>query len=104
MERELRVWSRLSTEVGAYELTVDDYTNDLCSRDYLAEVVRRASVPLGATIEARLAAADDRFRRSTTDDADGRLGRYFRIGPDDAWWWHRRPSTGPLAAYLAGND
>jgi hypothetical protein len=38
------------------------------------------------------------------DDVDGRLGRYYRVRPEDGWWWHRRPAAGPLADYLAGTD
>lgn len=38
IEREVRNWTRLSESVNTYKLTVDDYTNDLSSRDYLAEV------------------------------------------------------------------
>jgi hypothetical protein len=99
--RELDTWTQLAVQVDRYGLTVDDYTNDLCSRDYLAEVTARASAELRAAISGRLAAADDRFRASTVEDTDHRLGRWFRIGPDRAWWWHRRPSSGPLADFLA---
>jgi hypothetical protein len=101
--RELSTWTQLSVEVNRYRLTVDDYTNDLTSRDYLAEVTARASGDLRAALSGQLAAADDRFRASTIEDTDRRLGRYIRIGPDRGWWWHRRPASGPLAEYLAGS-
>lgn len=101
LDREARVWTRLSEEVNNYMATVDDYTNDLCSRDYLAEVASRASNGLRGRIEHQVAAADETFRASTVEDTDKRLTQYFRIQPDDGWWWHRRPSSGPLADYLA---
>jgi hypothetical protein len=101
LARQLRVWTSLSEEVNSYTATVDDYTNDLCTRDYLAEVASRASSHLRTTIEDHLASADEAFRASTVEDADGRLGRFFRIQPKDGWWWHRRPASGPLADYLA---
>jgi uncharacterized membrane protein len=101
LARELRAWARLSEEVNTYRATVDDYTNDLCSRDYLAEFASRASSDLRTTIEHHVAPADEKFHESTVEDADGRLGRYFRIQREDGWWWHRQPASGPLADYLA---
>jgi hypothetical protein len=101
LERELRLWAQLAQEVNAYPLTVDDYTNDLCSRDYIAEAASRASGGLREAIEDRVAAADDSFRTATVEDDGQRLGRYYRIDKDSAWWWHRRPSFGPLADYLS---
>ena len=44
LARELRGWARLAEEVNAYTGTVDDYTNDLCSRDYL-EVMEAPASP-----------------------------------------------------------
>ena len=41
LSRELRAWARLAEEINAYTGTINDYTNDLCSRDYL-EVIRPA--------------------------------------------------------------
>jgi len=101
LARELRDWARLSQEVSTYTLTVDDYTNNLCSRDYIAQVASRASSDLRRSIDEQVAPADESFREATVEDSDGRLGRYFRIDSEDAWWWHRRPSSGPLADYLA---
>ncbi len=101
LEREVRVWLRLTKEVNTYTATVDDYTNDLCSRDYIAEFTARASSGLRAAIEERVGHADDTFREATVDDEEDRLGHYYRIGPESAWWWHQRPSPGPLADYLA---
>ncbi len=101
ISRELRAWCLLSEEVSTYAATVDDYTNDLSSRDYLAQAIAEAAPELRREIDDQLAAADERFRASTVEDDEGRLGRYFAIRPDDGWWWRRRPSTGPLADYLA---
>ena len=39
--RELRTWARVAVEVDIYAATVDDYTNDLCSRDYLDVMSRQ---------------------------------------------------------------
>jgi len=104
LNRELRAWARLSEEVNTYTATVDDYTNDLCSRDYLAAVAVRASNGLRSAIDEQVASTDESFRRATVEDTDGRLGRYYRIERKDGWWWRRRPSSGPLADYLAVGD
>jgi hypothetical protein len=64
-------------------------------------VASRASVGLRRAIEQQVAGADESFRSATVEDSEKRLGRYFRIESEDAWWWHRRPSSGPLADYLA---
>jgi hypothetical protein len=104
LDREVRAWTRLSEEINTYTATVDDYTNDLCSRDYLAQVASRASDELHESVEYQVAAADEMFRASTVEDTDEGLKRCFRIQPDDGWWWHRRPSSGPLADYLAETD
>jgi len=98
--REQQVWARLSAEVDTRDDTVDDYTNDLCSRDYLELAASMAAAGLRDTILKELASADGRFRAATVEDSDGRLGRHFRIERHDGWWWHRRPSKGPLADFL----
>ena len=102
LARELRTWARLAQEVNAYTGTVDDYTNDLCSRDYLEEMQARASLRLRHSIDQELAPMDLSFRMATVPDTDERLASFFAIDSRDGWWWRRRPSWGPLAEYLAG--
>ena len=104
LARQVRSWARLADEVNAYALTVDDYTNDLCSRDYLATMATRGSSGLRLKINDQIAPIDESFRRATVEDTDRRLGRYFRIELRDGWWWQRRPSFGPLADYLAADS
>lgn len=103
LRRELQAWSRLAAEVGAYKATIDDYTNDVCSRDYIAEFAVAASAETREYIAGEVAAADDRFRALTVADAEGLVGQYYRIDDMDGWWWRRRPAGGPLADYLTGN-
>jgi hypothetical protein len=100
LARELYTWGRLAQEINTYTATVDDYTNDLCSRDYLTAMAARASSGLRIAIEEQVTPTDKLFRMATVEDTDGRLGRYYRIERKDGWWWHRRPSSGPLADYL----
>lgn len=100
LARELRTWFRLSQEVNAYKLTVDDYVT---SRDYISAFMSRATPERRQQVEQQVATADDAFQGATVADSDERLDRYFRIKRGDPWWWHRRPSSGPLAGYLASN-
>ena len=102
LRRELQVWDRLAAEVDRYEATIDDYTNDVCSRNYIAEFSAAASAETREYIAGEVAAADDRFRASTEADVEGLVGKYFRIDDEDGWWWRRRPTCGPLADYLTG--
>jgi hypothetical protein len=94
--RELANWQRLATELGSYRLEIEDYTNDLYSR----EVLERLPEPLRARFAADVAAADERFRAASEPDAGGRLGRWFRVDDKQGWWWHRIPRSGPLAELL----
>lgn len=47
-------WTRLAHEVSDYAMTIDDYTNDLCSRDYLADAFSSATDALRLVISARV--------------------------------------------------
>ncbi|MFE6735806.1 hypothetical protein [Microbacterium sp. NPDC057650] len=100
LRQELQIWRRLAAEVASYAATIDDYTNDLCSRDYVAEFSVAASAEVQEYIAREVAAADERFRASTMPDIEGLIGEYFRIDTRDGWWWRRRPVDGPLAHYL----
>lgn len=104
LARELQTWARLSVEVNAYTSGIDAYTNDLCSRDYLAEMSARASTGLRRALDERMTSVDQTFRAATVEDTDVSLGRFYRIESRDGWWWRRRPSTGPLSDRLTSND
>jgi len=100
LRRELHVWARLAAEVDRYEATIDDYLNDLYSRDYIAEFSAAASAWTREYIARQVAAADDRFRASTEPDIGALIGQHHRIDDKDGWWWRRRPAGGPLGDYL----
>jgi len=61
VERLVEQWERLATEVETYKLTIDDFTNDLTSRDGLDLVLAWAAVPLAANLRPRIDAADARY-------------------------------------------
>lgn len=97
----LRDSKQLAASVDRYEMTVDDYTNDLTARDGLELVLAMCQEPLRSKLRARVAAADDELRHRTMDDDEGAVGRYFRVTDASGWWWKRKPSGGALADYLA---
>lgn len=103
LARQLTVWDRLGHGVSSYSMTVDDYTNDLCSRDYMEIAIGRLPSYLSGWFSHRVAATDQVFRDGTKDDGDGALARYFRIQSEAGWWWRRIPAAEPLAEYLAAS-
>jgi hypothetical protein len=96
----LATWDELSASVDGYELSIDDYTNDLMARDGLEWVLGACAEPLRAKLQARIQAADRMFIAATQPDDDGALGRLVRVDETSGWWWKRRPKTGPLADSL----
>jgi hypothetical protein len=92
-------WTSLVTEVeGGYAASVDDYTNDLTSRDLLEDLIQDSQPSLRAKLEAALKPWDERFRRATAHDDGQALSRFFNLR--DGWWWRRTPTKGQLATYL----
>ena len=104
LAREALAWARLAAQVNTFALTVHDYTNQLCSRDYLAAATALASEPLRTTTRQQVATIDDAFIAVTVEDADGRLAEYHRVETQDGWGWRRRPTCGPLADFLSEAD
>lgn len=54
-----------------YDATIDDFTNDLMTRDWIAECRE--------LIDERVAPLDDRYRAASIDDGGQALGTFFRI-------------------------
>ena len=100
----LSSWRRLAGEVATYEGTIDDYTNDLCSRDGLALVLDRSPARLKVQLASSVSYWDDQFKAATDPDVQSLVGKFFRLDNHSGWWWRRIPPTGPLADYLAGLD
>lgn len=96
----LRTWSWLADQAADYGDSVDDYTNDLTTRDILERALVMAPEPLRALLSVEIEAADRRFRDSTVPDELGKLGQYFQVDRREGWWWRRVPRTGSLASHL----
>ncbi len=100
IERLLSEWITLAQAGDRYQFSVDDYANDLTSRDGLELVLRRCQPPLKAKLLSYIELADQEFARRTKSDDQEVLAQFFRIDARDGWWWKRIPSDGPLAHYL----
>lgn len=98
--RLLRDWQALCTSVNRYRGTIDDYTNDLTTRDGLEVVLRECDEPLRTKLVTLIEQADGEFLAATQVDTGRVLRRYFRINESSEWWWKRTPTAGPLAEYL----
>jgi hypothetical protein len=102
--RLLRDWQQLSVSADQYQMTIDDYTNDLTARDALEIVLAQSQGPLGAKLRLLIEEIDKGFLARTQEDVEHVLERHFQSGRSAGWWWKRRPSAGPLADFLTGQE
>jgi len=95
----LAAWRELADEIeSGYRLTVYDYTNDLCVRNLLVEVL--AVIPTGevrSRVEREIEEGDLRYKAVTHP-----VARQIHGGPDAPWWFFRAPNliVGELAEDL----
>lgn len=87
-------WRALVAEIEAgYDQLVDEYTNDLACRDWLALAWPMFTDNVRSLRQGELDALDARFTMATIEDTDGRLARFYRIETKDGWWWRRLPRS-----------
>jgi hypothetical protein len=92
IEEMIRNWAWVVAKVErGYSHLVDEYTNDLYSRDWLAKVWPLVTHRVRSCWHGTLHSLDDRFRAATFEDDGVAVGRYHRITLDRGWWWRRRP-------------
>lgn len=101
VERELSAWRSLSVEIDSYTASIDDYTNDLTSRDALEIALQACHGALLSKLRSHVKHSDEQFLARTEDDNDSSVGRFCRIDASKGWWWKRRPTKGALAECLA---
>ena len=100
----LDAYEALVVEVEqGYDQMVDEYTNDLACRDWLALAWPMLTERVQHLRQAELEALDERFRAASIDDGGQALRRYFRVDNKSGWWWRRRPIkvVGDFAAALS---
>ena len=82
-------WDVIASHAERYELTLDDWLNDLDLRDIVAGAMSVAPERERLAILSTLERADDRFRRATVESP-----RPLLAGADRAaqWWYLRYPA------------
>ena len=88
-------WETVARDAARYDLTLDDWRNDLDLRDIIAGAVEVASVDDQKETRDRLAKADALFLQSTVDTGRS-LGGGLEVSGGRGhrashWWYHRRP-------------
>jgi hypothetical protein len=92
-------WTSFVAELeNGYRGTVDDYANDLGTRDLLEELIGDSPPSLRKKLQSALEPLDERFGRATVDVDGTALSQFFNLS--DGWWWRRAPREGRLATYL----
>jgi hypothetical protein len=104
--RRSRQWERLTGRIvhnwppdGTY--LVDEYVNDLDTRDTLERTRQELPTVAAATFADMLARLDESFREATVDDGGASIAWRMNESVEDLaqrpWWWHRRPVNAPWA-------
>lgn len=80
----MATWRALvhKVELG-YDEMVDEDTNDLSCRDWLASAWPMFQPRVQAVRQNELDLLDSRFMAVTAEDTEGRLGRFYRVEPKD---------------------
>ena len=91
-------WDAIARRAEHYDLTLDDWLNDLDLRDIIAGAIVRASGASSDSLRDALQRADDAFRAATIEleeslwgaNVDGEHGRH-RHDRTAQWWYFRYP-------------
>jgi len=86
-------WEQIAAHAATYNLTLDDWLNDLDLRDIIGRRTAEASAPLPAAVQSRLAIADEAFRAATRESSQSLWGPTAG-GEHHAtrqWWYFRYP-------------
>ncbi|MEU8004445.1 hypothetical protein AB0B66_25085 [Catellatospora sp. NPDC049111] len=88
-------WASLVSEVeGGYGDMVEEYANDLYSRNWLHKAWPLVTDRVITVWTPRIRSLDDRFKEATIFDDGQALSHFHRISdfdPTDMWWWRRHP-------------
>ena len=98
-----QAWAQLISQIEhGYQDVVEEYTNDLSCRDWLAQVWPLLTQRVRAARAPELTALDERFKAATVDDGGLALSHFYQIEGKNGWWWRRRPRLllGEFAADL----
>jgi hypothetical protein len=93
----VRAWIAIVAivEVG-YDGEWEEYTNDLMTREFIAELSRRLPGRWAALFAEWVALWDERFRAATKEESEPHL-RPLDDEEEPGWWWYRTPRLWPGA-------
>jgi len=87
-------WESVAKSVDGYDLTLDDWLNDMGLRDIIAGALAAAGEAQRKGVSARLERADDVFRKATvvTGPVWGKtVAASHSHDPARTWWYFRLP-------------
>ncbi|MDQ2890524.1 MAG: hypothetical protein M3R65_08220 [Gemmatimonadota bacterium] len=88
-------WDGIARAAARYDLTLDDWLNDLDLRDIIAGALAVASEREQHDVRDALDRADDLFRSATTETKQSMWGDAVvtadKHDPLRQWWYFRRP-------------
>jgi hypothetical protein len=89
-------WSNVASKAARYDLTLDDWLNDLDLRDIIAGALSVAAEGERAAVRGTLDRADEVFRAATLQSPTSLWGSAEGMGgalaPVRQWWYYRYPS------------
>lgn len=87
-------WDAIASRAERYDLTLDDWLNDLDLRDIIAGAMSVAPEHDRHAVQSILGVADDRFRRATIEAPRPLVADTDRV----AQWWYLRCPAHPGAS------
>lgn len=80
-----KLYKFLGRVENGYEMTIDDYTNDLGRRDLAEELIAKVPSNLKKKISESLKVWDERYDKATNPTEKSILKE------NGSWWWYRLP-------------
>ena len=92
LEQLIERWEEIARHAATYDLTLDDWLNDLDLRDMISRRVADAQLREGNDLRSRLEAADGVFRAATRGAERSLWGAEAKHDSTRQWWYFRYPS------------
>jgi hypothetical protein len=93
LEESVARWEAIAKTAATYNLTLDDWLNDLDLRDVIERQRRHGEIT--DALQSRLEAADHEFRENTRETTRSLWGDNAGADhrPTREWWYFRYPSS-----------
>jgi hypothetical protein len=94
LEGAIDRWDALARSARDYDLTLDDWLNDMDLRDVIEGSMQAADEPERESVAKLLAKADARMKKATVETGSiwGKANaEKYQYDPVRTWWYFRRP-------------